>query len=59
VGVEVDEVIHGHTAQGSVDNDPSLADGILDRLVHAALITLRCGAIRCARIAGSGEDNPR
>jgi DNA replication protein DnaC len=32
--------------------DPTLADGILDRLVHNAH-ALRCVATRCARIAGS------
>ena len=32
--------------------DPTLADGILDRLVHNCSIASRCGEIRCARTAG-------
>jgi len=37
--------------------DPTLADGILDRLC-TTLVALRCGGIRCERIEASKADNP-
>jgi len=38
--------------------DPTLADGILDRLVHNAH-RMRCAAIRCERIAASRTHSRR